>query len=133
MKKGVGNVEESEGQQTKEASEVDVDAGGVFWLNAVEGRCQYPDLCGSCIQGWQLPRKTVKPDCSWIVTGRKEGNADQNRYAPLQAVEEDDAVEGKIIIDSGAADSVMPKDILKEAFPLLPKKEAFVFWRPMGR
>ena len=44
------------------------------------------------------------------------------------AVEEAcDELEGKIVIDSGAADSVMPKEVLKDTFPLMPKKEGLRF------
>ena len=46
---------------------------------------------------------------------------------PVMAVERGcEELEGKIIIDSGAADSVMPKEVLEDAL-LMPKKEGLRF------
>ena len=42
-------------------------------------------------------------------------------------------MEGQITIDSGAADSVLPKDILKGVYPLLPKKEGVRFCAANGQ
>ena len=38
-----------------------------------------------------------------------------------------DNISGKITIDSGAADSVLPRDMLVSEFPLLPKQEGIRF------
>ena len=40
--------------------------------------------------------------------------------------------EGRIIIDSGAADSVMPREVPSNSFPLMPKKEGLRFLAANG-
>ena len=49
----------------------------------------------------------------------------------LMAIREEK--EGRIVIDSGAADSVMPKDLLEDHFPLLPKQEGVRFLAANGQ
>ena len=74
-----------------------------------------------------------------------------NRFAALQEEEEslkeiqmkrserfiqavtDRKLQGKITIDSGAADSVIPKDALEGVFPLMPKKEGIHFIAANGQ
>ena len=52
----------------------------------------------------------------------------ETRKCPVMAVERGrEELEGKIIIDSGAADSVVPREVLEDAFPLMPKKEGLRF------
>ena len=102
----------------------ELGAGGVFWLNAVgkEG--------GE--EGFQPARNTFKPDNSWR---RPIGEGDfsvpvKNRYGALQEVEGSEKgryYQGKITIDSGACDCVMPRYDLGNLFPLLPKKEGVRF------
>ena len=48
MNKKIANVEEADNLSDNQAEEV-VEAGGVFWLNAVEGSC--------CDEGFQTARK----------------------------------------------------------------------------
>ena len=53
----------------------------------------------------------------------------RNRYESLT---EDDESAGKITTDSGAADCVMPRNVLKNKFPLLPPKEGVKFCAANG-
>ena len=89
------------------------------------------------------PKNTIKPDSSWrrhlfptlIPTSTSnryaalsEGQAKEEVKHHIMAVEKGcEEIDGKIIIDSGAADSVMPEDMLNEVFPLMPKKEGLRF------
>ena len=64
---------------------------------------------------------------------RMESEEKENAKHSILAVEKGyEEIEGKIIIDSGAADSVMPKEILGNAFPLMSKKEGLRFLAANG-
>ena len=100
------------------------------------------DSCASCCEkGWKVPRRTVKPNGSWIIhskdasvpkdvpvqetTESLEGTKEQ---APRRRVGQylqdvSKSLKGEITIDSGACDSVLPKDELRGLFPMLPKKD----------
>ena len=103
-----------------------MDAGGVFWLNAV-GDCKNNGEGGCGDTGFQKAKRTVR----WrdgLQSSEGETSV-TNRYGALQEVEEDEDgyLEGKITIDSGACDCVMPRCSLGRVFPLLPKKEGVRF------
>ena len=126
MNRRVANVEETDNTSGSQQEEV-VEAGGVFWLNAVEGNC--------CEEGFKIARNTIKPDSSWrrpLFAGDSTVPV-QSRFSALQEVSESETLEGKITIDSGAADSVMPMDTLKGVYPLLPKKEGVRFCAANGQ
>ena len=159
--KGVSNVCEEEENPEYEAGEEELEAGGVFWLNSVDGTCrnmgcQKMDNCQDCTKsGWKVPRKTVRPNASWIIHGQ-EGPKEQrtsrtNRFAALQEADDilkelqekrqekviqsvtNRKIPGKSTIDSGAADSVIPKDALEGVFPMMPKKEGVNFVAANGQ
>ena len=80
--KGISNVEEGGGET--EAQEV--GAGGVFWFNTVGAavnHCSYPDLCGHCLEGWQVPRRKLKPNSSWIIHDSKVRRQSEPRIGLL--------------------------------------------------
>ena len=161
MNKGVSVVEESGGSGGTE-KEVEVEAGGVFWINGMDkGHCGDIQCNGHCNDGFQQPRRRVRADDSWRTPSqRSEVTTVQNRYQPLQeedTVEDiekpkttqvgnmwkenwpkrtlkgDTAVNGKITIDSGAADSVMPKHEAGQLFSFLPRKEGVKFVAANGQ
>ena len=149
---------EDTGSQGEGEKEVEVEAGGVFWINGLAGdTCRDTQCKGQCNGGFKQPRKTVKPDRSWISTQRATTTV-SNRFEPIQEEETlpdivkpkitqvgnmwkidypkreiNYPVNGKITVDSGAADSVMPRYEVGQLFPLLPKKEGVRFCAANGQ
>ena len=109
----------------------------MFWINALEKAGREEEAK----QSFQRPRNTIKPDTCWRrrlfpaatpnfnrFSALSEGQSVEARKCPVMAVERGrEELEGKIIIDSGAADSVVRKEVLEDAFPLMPKKEGLRF------
>ena len=141
-------MEEGETSNSTGIQEVEVQAGGVFWINSLGSSSGIKECHGQCSAGFQKAKKTVRPDHSWRRHFFPEdaGISTSNRYTPLMEAEKREErrcsvlavekgceeVEGKIIIDSGAADSVIPKEILENAFPLMPQKEGLRFLAANG-
>ena len=68
---------------------------------------------------------TITPNRFSVLS---EGQSLEVERCPIMAVERGcEEIEGKIVIDSGAADSVMPKEVLGDVFPLMPRKEGLKF------
>ena len=156
LNKNVSNVEEEEINKETEKLQgsVEVDSGGVFWINAVENECR------QC-EEFQVPRRTVRMDNAWVKRQSLEVTpvSTSNRYGRLAATEEEktvhantvekfqrsqmeksilamghdfgkkrgEGIRGQIVIDSGAVDSVLPRYELGQAFELLPKQENMRF------
>ena len=147
---GVGNVEEGEPTNNAGAQEVELQAGGAFWVNSLGNSSGAEECQGQCSGVSQKAKKAIRPDNSWRRQLFPEDvrTPTSNRFAALtedQAKEESscsilavekghEEIEGKLfIIDSGAADSVMPKEILGNAFPLMSKKEGLRFLAANGK
>ena len=133
-------MEESEASTSNRSQpEEVVEAGGVFWLNAVNGACGAGTCgegfrgAGTCGEGFQLARRTVKPDGYWRTQPESEVIPVKNKFSALQEVSDGGYVEGKMTIDSGAADSVLPKETLEGLVPMLPKKEGVRFCAADGQ
>ena len=67
----VGNVEDGEKQSTERqenSGAVTLDAGGVFWINAMgkdAGKEECTQECAGHCEGFQRPKKTVRAHASW--------------------------------------------------------------------
>ena len=156
LNKNVSNVEEEEVKKEVEnlQASVEVDSGGVFWINAVENECR------PC-EEFQPPKKTVRMDNFWVRRQPLEAEPVRlsNRFGCFAVSEEEkeaheatverlqrkslernilamgsdfgtkrgEGIRGQIVIDSGAVDSVLPRYELDQAFELLPKKENMRF------
>ena len=154
MNKGVSNVEDTAGPGEGE-KEVEVEAGGVFWVNGLLGdTCRDTGSKGHCANAFQPAKRTVKFS---NVAPERDTIDTSNRYYPLMEKEETltatskpmiqivgsdqwkqrrritPSMKGKITVDSGAADSVMPLDEAGEWFPMLPKKEGVRFCAANGQ
>ena len=112
LNKNVGNVEEEDA--AKEADNlqgsVEVDAGGVFWINPLENECR------QC-EEFKCPKKTVRADNFWMrrraieaepvrLNNRLDGLAASeeeersNRYSCLASEEEERArQEGRLLFE----------------------------------
>ena len=195
----VGSVEESDNSGEGQETPTDLEAGGVFWLNAISKEQSTTEKKSylvaakagmlSAIAG-NAAMKDPK-DAQAAIAGRasfsifrkcaNQGGCSksgccvktQNRYSaldedmeaiqvPVRTATQDHAIQGaaaadtplltppppkafrkemdicamdskeadivgKITIDSGAADSVLPRDMLASEFPLLPKQEGVRF------
>ena len=154
MNKGVSNVEDAGGSGEGE-KEVEVEAGGVFWINGLSGdTCRDTGCKGHCANAFQPAKGTVKLTA---VAPKRDTVYTSNRYSPLGEEEETmiatpkpeiqsvggeqwrprrritPSVNSKITVDSGAADSVMPLRGAGELFPMLPKKEGVRFCAANGQ
>ena len=160
MNRGVSNVEEEAQPEIENIqASVTVDTGGVFWINSLGKECSQ---CGEGFQipkrtvrgdnSWRNRRAVEERS---IQTS--------NRFSNLEVAEEDqmeqcrgkdksscpgmskallavtsdshrgDVIRGQIVVDSGAADSVLPRYELDQAFPLLPKRENVRFVAANGQ
>ena len=65
LNKGVGNVEEGEPSSNPGTQEVELQAGGVFWINSLGNSSGNEECRGQCAGDFQKAKKTVRPDHSW--------------------------------------------------------------------
>ena len=138
--KSVNNVEPD--KSTDEAVE-EREAGGVFWVAGVESTvCKTCDVLAEKEDGSSTVRNPKK-SLSYRNIVLKESTpkvptlkSTVCNHVPLsnkyEALSEESESTGKITIDSGAADCVMPKEVLKSSFPLLPAKEGVKFCAANG-
>ena len=152
--KSVSSVEP--GKSTEEAEEVR-EAGGVFWIAGVESTS-----CKTCAAEEDSNFRTVQSSkrsqsykdvvlsstatkvpmlkstvCNHVpLTKVPILKSTVCNHVPLknkyEALSEKSESTGKITIDSGAADCVMPKEVLGDRFPLLPAKEGIRFCAANG-
>ena len=154
MNKGVGNVEEEVQPETENIqASVSVDTGGVFWINSLEKECRQ---CGEEFQtpkrtirgdgSWRNRRAVVEGP---IQTSNRFSNLEVAEEEQREQWKEEDhslrtgiskvilamssdspkgeGIRGQIVVDPGAADSVLPRFELDQAFPLVPKRENMRF------
>ena len=155
MNKNVGIVEEEEKQETEKIEgAVILDSGGVFWINAVGNQsrqCEDFEIPKRTVRADSCWRKRLVVEENPVplrnryesLTASEEELKEHSRkvdYFLRKSVTKDimamgaefgnkrgEGIKGQIVVDSGAADSVLPRYELEQAFPLLPKRENMRF------
>ena len=161
MNKGVGNVEEEVQPETENMqASVIVDTGGVFWINSVEKerrQCegfQSPKKTIRADSSWrnrrsveERPIQTSNRFSSLAVSEeeqrehsrkvdhflRKSMTRDILAMGAEFGTTRGEGIRGQIVVDSGAADSVLPRYELDQAFLLLTKRENMRFVAANGQ
>ena len=80
--KGFGNVEEGESNTTTGIQEVELQAGGVFWVNSLCKSTGSEECQEKCQGGFVKAKKTIRSDNSW----RRHLFPEDTRTLPLIAL-----------------------------------------------